>query len=215
MSPNHHMFVAVTIHFEFKGEELCLPLDFVEVAALHTGKELANVFAEMLKEFRIKRKVSSPLCQHAISYQTHLFCTFLQALSVTCNDVSNNNMMVDALGEELPGFNRPCVCMRCFLHILNLVAKCLIWQFNACVDKENVGPNEAKHELAEALQGHYNCVMTGLDGEAGGDDDGEDDEVNTMKKMNEEEHTVFEAGVHPIKLVLAKVSCCSSSQPIM
>lgn len=73
MSPNHHMFVAVTIHFEFKGEELCLPLDVVEVAALHTGKELANVFAEMLKEFRIKRK-SVPHCV-SMPYHARLTCS--------------------------------------------------------------------------------------------------------------------------------------------
>ncbi len=56
--PNHRAFVAVTVHFEFEGEELCLPLDIVEVAASHTGEELASAFADMLKDFGIDKKVS-------------------------------------------------------------------------------------------------------------------------------------------------------------
>ena len=31
-SPNHHAFVAVTVHFEHNGEPICLILDVVEVA---------------------------------------------------------------------------------------------------------------------------------------------------------------------------------------
>ncbi|KAI0685384.1 hypothetical protein C8T65DRAFT_592366 [Cerioporus squamosus] len=60
-SPNHRVFIAVTVHLEYQGAPLCLVLDVVEVAASHTGDHLAVVFAGILKEFGIEEKVS-PVC---------------------------------------------------------------------------------------------------------------------------------------------------------
>ena len=56
-SPNHHAYVAVTVHFVFKGHPLALPLDVVEVPRSHSGVNLAQAFAGILKEFDISDKV--------------------------------------------------------------------------------------------------------------------------------------------------------------
>jgi hypothetical protein len=62
-----------------------------------------------------------------------------QILCVTCDNASNNDKMMEALGDLLLGFitsNHT----RCFTHILNLVAKLLLKQFdvlNSLMSKQN------------------------------------------------------------------------------
>jgi hypothetical protein len=57
-SPNHHAFIAITVHLEFNGTPMCIPLDVVEVARSHSGLALAQEFAWILEEFTIEHKVS-------------------------------------------------------------------------------------------------------------------------------------------------------------
>ncbi|KAF8055640.1 hypothetical protein FPV67DRAFT_1435052 [Lyophyllum atratum] len=57
-SPNHRSFVAFSTAFETNGVPVVLLLDFVEVAKSHTGVNLAEAFATMLKDFGIEDKVS-------------------------------------------------------------------------------------------------------------------------------------------------------------
>jgi len=56
--PNHKMFVTITVHFEKDGKPICLILDVVEVVISHSGANLAAVFVQILKEFRISDNVS-------------------------------------------------------------------------------------------------------------------------------------------------------------
>jgi hypothetical protein len=56
-SPNNKAYVAVTVHFEQNGEPMCLLLDIVQVAKLHSGFNLATAFANILEEFGISKKV--------------------------------------------------------------------------------------------------------------------------------------------------------------
>ncbi|KAG1742794.1 uncharacterized protein EDB91DRAFT_1004893, partial [Suillus paluster] len=53
-----------------------------------------------------------------------------QILSVTCNNASNNNVMVENLAAEVPAFGGAASHTRCFLHMVNLVAKLLICEFD-------------------------------------------------------------------------------------
>jgi len=57
-SPNHKMFIAVTVHFKNNGEPMCVLLDLVEVAESHSSIALAAVFARVLEDFGISDKVS-------------------------------------------------------------------------------------------------------------------------------------------------------------
>jgi len=56
-SPNHKVFVAVTVHFENNGVPLCMILDVVEVAISHSGVNLAAAFTDILAEFGVSDKV--------------------------------------------------------------------------------------------------------------------------------------------------------------
>ena len=56
-SPNQRAFVAVTVHFEHKGEPISMLLDIVEVAKSHTGDNLAAAFAKIMEEYGISEKV--------------------------------------------------------------------------------------------------------------------------------------------------------------
>ena len=51
-------YVAFTIHFEHEGVPVSMLLDLVEVAKSHSGINLAEAFAKVLKGFGIKDKVS-------------------------------------------------------------------------------------------------------------------------------------------------------------
>lgn len=51
--------MAITVHFTVDGKALCLLLDFIEVPWAHSGVNLAQAFADVLKEFGIAEKVSS------------------------------------------------------------------------------------------------------------------------------------------------------------
>ena len=50
-SPNNKAYVAVTVHLEQDGVPLCMLLDIVEVARSHSGVNLAEEFAQILKDF--------------------------------------------------------------------------------------------------------------------------------------------------------------------
>jgi hypothetical protein len=60
-SPNHHAFVAWTVHLEHEGSMLAFLLDVVEVPESHTGVALAKAFQKMLEKFGLQNKVSSHL----------------------------------------------------------------------------------------------------------------------------------------------------------
>jgi len=53
-SPNHKVFVAITVHLKHDGKPLAMLLDIVEVLKSHSGMNLAIAFAEVLDNFGIK-----------------------------------------------------------------------------------------------------------------------------------------------------------------
>ena len=57
-SPNHKAFIAFTVHLEQNGAPFSMLLDLVEVAKLHSGKNLAEAFEKVLKDFGVCDKVS-------------------------------------------------------------------------------------------------------------------------------------------------------------
>ncbi|KAK2462209.1 hypothetical protein APHAL10511_005773 [Amanita phalloides] len=66
------------VHLEHKGSLLMLPLDIVELAQSHTGVELVAVFATVLKEYNLTKKV----------------------LAVMCDNASNNDVMIRELTDH-------------------------------------------------------------------------------------------------------------------
>ncbi|KAF9543542.1 hypothetical protein CPC08DRAFT_649847, partial [Agrocybe pediades] len=53
----------------------------------------------------------------------------IQILAITCDNASNNDVMIEELDELLPGFSST-NHVRCFLHVNNLVARTLVRQFD-------------------------------------------------------------------------------------
>ncbi|KAI9056832.1 hypothetical protein FKP32DRAFT_1557130, partial [Trametes sanguinea] len=53
-----------------------------------------------------------------------------QILSVTCDNASSNDTMTEELADLLTAFDGDYSRTRCFLHILNLVAKSMLRQFD-------------------------------------------------------------------------------------
>lgn len=91
----------------------------------------------------------------------------------------------------------------CFLHIVNLVAKSFLHQFDA--KKATVKRDHEMATLADEVA-KEEAMMDGI----GDDDDSEVDNevgwVDEMEDMTENERIEVEESMWPVKLVLAKVS---------
>jgi hypothetical protein len=57
-SPNHRVFMAMTVHLEIHGDPLCILLDIIKIARSHSGSMLAEEFAGILENMCIMHKVS-------------------------------------------------------------------------------------------------------------------------------------------------------------
>ena len=67
-------------------------------------------------------------------------------LFVTCDNVSNNDRLVKEISKRLTKFSAV-NCTWCFAHILNMVAKSLLKQFDAKLNHMNQLNNEDGHLL--------------------------------------------------------------------
>ena len=64
-----------------------------------------------------------------------------------CDNVSNNDMMIEELANLLNDFPGLANQTQCFTHVLNLVVKSIIQQFDSPKSKTNKNLNEATNEL--------------------------------------------------------------------
>ena len=124
--------------------------------------------------------------------------------------------MIDHLATLIDTFPGAANQTRCFTHILNLVAKTVLRQFEAPKTKGGDVLDDAAKELAaifddledEDEDGPSNTNDAGDD--SGESDDYEDDDddglVDERGGMSEEELASLEESVKPIRLVLTKVS---------
>jgi len=72
--------VAVTVHFEQRGEPMCLLLDIVELAKSHSGINLAMAFADILEDYGISHKVSIRAQMIQFGYSHLLRCSAQRAI---------------------------------------------------------------------------------------------------------------------------------------
>ena len=132
-----------------------------------------------------------------------------QILSVTCDNASNNDTMIEELASLIDHFPGDANHTRCFLHIINLVVKSILRQFEPPKTKANEPLNEAASALSalseelESSTGDSNQELGGGDADDGDDnDDGLPDEC---AELTEEEIAELEEVIQPVHLVLAKV----------
>ena len=143
-------------------------------------------------------------------------------LGVTADNASNNDMMIEHLATLIDTFPSAMNQTQCFTHILNLIAKSVLHQFEALKVKGGKVLDNAVWELAVVFDDLEDDDVAdddvALDGEGNKDGDEEndvDDDVvdddedrlpDEWSGMLEEELVSLEKSVKPVQLVLTKVS---------
>ena len=106
--------------------------------------------------------------------------------------------MIDHLAEILIEFPGSANRTRCFTHILNLVAKCIMKQFDS--------PKTRASDYESALEGLADDLENGDEDEDNENEkDDNEDIIGGRKGMEEEEIQALEESVEPVKQVLLKV----------
>jgi hypothetical protein len=136
-------------------------------------------------------------------------------LSITCDNASNNNVMVDKLEDLLPDFGGTASHTRCFLHTVNLIAKSLLREFdvtkkNAVAALDNVADDEESELVglsADDERGESDMAMPGeyYDIEEEYSLDNEEGWVDEVALLAEDEQIELQRNIRPVKLVLLKV----------
>jgi len=116
--------------------------------------------------------------------------------------------MIDELVDLLPNFPGPANRCRCFLHVVNLVAKTLLKQFEVPKKDMNAVFDAAEQALLELSAGtDMEELVTTAEGGLGDNSDADDVEgwVNEMDQLSEEESKELRQRIQPVRLVLVKV----------
>jgi hypothetical protein len=142
-----------------------------------------------------------------------------QILNVTCDNASNNDKMIQHLStlvEDFPGATNQ---TRCFAHILNLIVKSVLCQFDTpkkAADRDSGDLDDASNALAALAQELEDTGSEVDDGtsseegddidEMGGEDDSDDGPGEERDGMSEAEVDKLEASLVPVRLMLTKAS---------
>jgi hypothetical protein len=114
--------------------------------------------------------------------------------------------MIDVLAELVVTFPGAANRTRCFAHILNLVVKVILCQFDVPRDKAAEALDVASQALVD-LAGDIDMEETVMnENEEDEDDDGEEGLVDPREWMSQDEQDELELAVRPVRLVLVKVS---------
>jgi hypothetical protein len=122
--------------------------------------------------------------------------------------------MVDELKELLEIFPGAENRTRCFTHILNLVAKSILRQFDVPKAKANEALDAAVRALAD-LAADLEDEEEEMERNAVADGDEEDDEeglIDIRESMSAQEIADLDATIQPVRVVLVKVSSISDSK---
>ena len=122
--------------------------------------------------------------------------------------------MIDELADLLDDFPGEANRTRCFTHILNLVAKSIIKQFDVPKAQANEVLDDAAKELAALaidLDIEERTSREGQSGEGeGNDDENEDDSLDgwtdVREELSDEERETLDISLQPVRLVLVKAS---------
>ncbi len=110
--------------------------------------------------------------------------------------------MIDHLATLLDNYPGSANWTRCFTHILNLVAKCIMKQFDAPKKNKTGGDaSEIDDDVADDLAATFDELDEELE-----DEDGDDWEYNMRADMVNEDVEKLEENVKLVRHVLSKVS---------
>lgn len=121
--------------------------------------------------------------------------------------------MIDELAIQLNDFPGSASRVRCFAHILNLVVKSIMRQFDL-PDKKMVGvmddATRELHKLAGDIEHEDLMSQNGVgQKDGGGDVEGKDNVegwVDVRDEMNADELAALDQAVQPVRFLLTKVS---------
>ena len=116
--------------------------------------------------------------------------------------------MIDELSDLLPNYPGAANRCRCFLHIVNLIAKTLLKQFEVPRKDVDAALDAAKQELLELAAGaDMEELVTVAEGGLGNNDDADnmDGWVNEMNLLSDDESEELRQSIQPVRLVLVKV----------
>jgi len=149
------------------------------------------MFAHMLEEFRLSDKI----------------------LSMTCDNASNNDAMIDELETCISAFQGFQSHTQCFLHVMNLITKSLIWQFDVGKKEADCALEQNQSTIVSALVKELEGLSSGINEEEAAmnldEDDGLEDAegwVNKVEEMHDDACAEHAASILPVKLALVKVS---------
>ena len=142
-----------------------------------------------------------------------------QILSITCDNASCNDVMISELAKIIPSFSEV-GHIRCFLHIINLVAKSMIRQFDIPKKQNQQHLDNAEQELRdlagdidlEERRSIEDSTQRQIDGKTGEpnmemeQDDDIEGWIDEMTLLSPIECKRVKGSVHPVRLVLVKVS---------
>nr|GAT43317.1 predicted protein [Mycena chlorophos] len=161
-SPNHKPMFGICVTLHFNGEPLTLVLDVIEVAKSHMGLTLAVEFQAMLVEFGIEGKMCS----------------------VTADNASNNDAMVEELEDLIKGFSKTRQT-RCFLHIINLIAKSFLRQFDPKTEINGAPATDAESQAYIDLMGEVAKELDRYEEQLGPDEDADDHDDGWVDELAE------------------------------
>jgi hypothetical protein len=130
-----------------------------------------------------------------------------QILSVTCDNASNNDKMIDELEDIVEEFSGSINHTRCFLHIINLVVKSVLRQFDLPKKQADAKLGEAETELlrlAGNLDNEENEAQKDFDGEE--EEDNVEGWIDEQKEMTVKAREELSVSVQPLRLMLTKVN---------
>jgi hypothetical protein len=119
--------------------------------------------------------------------------------SVTCDNATNNDVMIDALEGLLPGFGGKVDRTRCFAHIINLVAKSFLRLFDTGQKDGDGDEDDELPDLEELLREMNELERTEAE------EDDSDDIFDEKAVMLDEDREVFAEETKGISGALGKV----------
>jgi hypothetical protein len=139
-------------------------------------------------------------------------------LSITCDNASNNDTMIDELGDLVDSFAGATNRTRCFAHIINLIAKTIIRQFDIPEAKDDQLVDAARAELLALATDMVAEDLLTQSSHGYRDDEEEDDDdvegwVNEQSNLSASDLKELEEDVQPIRKTLAKVRCQRVQKP--
>ena len=125
-----------------------------------------------------------------------------QILSVTADNASSNDTMMDELAGLIAHFGGDLTRTRCLLHVINLVAKTVTKEFDIQDDGEGA---DDLTMLAEGIDAGDLWAIEEWEGCRDKIDD-VDGWVDEISLLTANERARLEGKIHPVKVALVKVS---------